>query len=148
MEKIAAAYECDPATVEQVLREMEVRQLKEQRIACVYSDEFGAPDADRIILGPEPTAAEPTGRTSRAPKDLPAYLRSLYDIPLLTTEQERDLFRLYNYLKYRVATLLESLNECEVTAEELDTLRRLLAEQTQAMAAQYDGDWTGPGDPT
>ena len=111
-----------------ILREMEVRQLKEERIAWVHSDEFGAPDADRIILGPQPPAPEPARRTTSAPKDLPAYLRSLYEIPLLTAEQERDLFRRYNYYKYRAATLLESLNECEVTAEELATMRRLLAE--------------------
>ncbi len=36
----------------------------------------------------------------------------------------------------------------EAVVQEPPELRRLLAEQTQAMAAQYDGDWTGPGDPT
>jgi RNA polymerase sigma factor (sigma-70 family) len=128
IESIASAYGCEPASVEQILREMEVRQLKEQRFTCVYSDEFAAPNADRIILGPEPSAAESSKRSVRVPKDLPAYLRSLYDIPLLTAEQERDLFRRYNYLRYRSATLLDSLSECEVTEEELETLRRLLAE--------------------
>ncbi|HUU83024.1 MAG TPA: sigma-70 family RNA polymerase sigma factor [Phycisphaerae bacterium] len=127
VDRIALACGCEPATVEQILREMEVRELKEQRITCVYSDEFAAPHADRLILGPEPVVEKPR-KTTRAPKDLPAYLRSLYDIPLLTAEQERDLFRRYNYLKYRAGALLESIDECEVTVEELATVRRLLVE--------------------
>ena len=36
----------------------------------------------------------------------------------------------------------------EAVVQEPPELRRLLAEQTQAMAAQYDGDRSGPGDPT
>jgi RNA polymerase sigma factor (sigma-70 family) len=39
---------------------------------------------------------------------------------------ERDLFRRYNYLKYRAATLLGEVDEVEVTAEELAAIRRLL----------------------
>ena len=126
-DKIAAAFDCDVEAVQQILREMEIRRLKEQRIRYVYCDEFAAPDADRAILGPEPVVEEQSGRTSRPPKDLPPYLRSLYEIPLLTREQERDLFRRFNYLKYRAVTLLESVSDCEVTAEEFDTVRRLLS---------------------
>ncbi len=128
VEQIAGAYQCSTDDIEQVLREMEVRSLKQDRINYIYSDEFAAPSADEMILGPEPDAEEATERTARIPKDLPPYLRSLYDIPLLSREQERDLFRRYNYLKHKAATLLETIDECEVTAEQLSGLRRLLSD--------------------
>jgi len=124
---IAATCGCDMATIEQILREMEVRRLKESKLAFVYSEEFAAPDADGVILGPEPQGGQPA-RHCRLPKDLPPYLRNLYDIPLLTAEQERDLFRRYNYYKFKAAGLLETIDECEVTRQELDTLQALLAE--------------------
>ena len=128
VEKIAAAYECEEASIEQVLREMEVRRLQETPVTYIASEEFAAPNADELILGAEPSAPASTGRSRRMPRDLPPYLKSLYDIPLLTAEQERDLFRRYNYLKYKAATLLADIDECEVTAEQLEALRQLLAD--------------------
>ena len=125
--QIAAACACSVENVEQVLRELEVRRLKEEPPSYMYSDEFAAPDADAIILGPEPTPEPGSGRRVRAPTGVPAYLRSLYDIALLTPELERDLFRRYNYLKYRAATLLAEVDEVEATAEELAAVERLLA---------------------
>ncbi|MCP4250163.1 MAG: sigma-70 family RNA polymerase sigma factor [bacterium] len=127
-EQIAQAYECDAAGVEQVLRELEIRQLKETRIAYIASDEFAAPGAEASILGLEPPAPESRGSGPRVPKDLPAYLRSLYDIPLLSGEQERDLFRRYNFLKYRAVTVLAEIDECEVTADQLAEVQRLLTD--------------------
>ena len=37
----------------------------------------------------------------RLPSGLPPYLASLYEVPLLTREQEAHLFRKMNYLKYK-----------------------------------------------
>ena len=37
----------------------------------------------------------------RLPAGLPPYLASLYEVPLLTREQEGYLFRKFNYLKYK-----------------------------------------------
>ncbi|MFQ5494665.1 MAG: sigma-70 family RNA polymerase sigma factor, partial [Phycisphaerae bacterium] len=51
----------------------------------------------------------------KVPRDVPAYLRSLYLTPLLTAEQERDLFRRYNYLKHKVSGALRDLDPDEIT---------------------------------
>ncbi|MCH7814821.1 MAG: RNA polymerase subunit sigma-70, partial [Planctomycetes bacterium] len=127
-DQIAEAYDCEAAGVEQVLRELEIRRLKETRIGYVASDEFAAPGAEASILGPEPAAPEQKGSATRIPKDLPAYLRSLYDIPLFSAEQERDIFRRYNFLKYRAVTVLAEIDECEVTADQLAEVQRLLTD--------------------
>ena len=52
----------------------------------------------------------PRTRKARRPKDLPAYLASLYEVPLLTREQEAHQFRKYNYLKYKAAKLRDQLD--------------------------------------
>ena len=41
---------------------------------------------------------------------LPPYLAGLYDVPLLTPEQEMHLFRKMNYLKYKASRLREKLD--------------------------------------
>ena len=56
------------------------------------------------------------GRAVRPPKDLPPYLASLYEMPLLTREQEAHLFRKYNFLKYRAAKLREQLDPAQLAA--------------------------------
>ena len=48
-------------------------------------------------------------RAVRPPAGLPPYLASLYDVPLLTREQEVHLFRKFNFLKYQAAELREQL---------------------------------------
>ena len=41
----------------------------------------------------------------RPPSGLPPYLAALYEVPLLTREQEYHLFRKINYLKYQACQL-------------------------------------------
>ena len=60
------------------------------------SDEFETVPHE-IIVGPMP---EGKARRTRTPPELPAHLKVLYEVPLLTKEQEQHLFRKYNYLKY------------------------------------------------
>jgi len=128
VEQIGVACDCAVETVEQIVREMEVRQRSEAPINYVPSDEFAVPNADQVILGPEPSAVEDSPKPIRVPTGLPPYLKSLYDTPLLTGAQERDLFRRYNYLKYKAANLLARIEPCEVTADELAALKRFLAD--------------------
>jgi len=85
-----------------------VERVLAQRITYVPSDEFSAPDAERTILGaggPEPYPAPARAPADRDPEDP---LRAVLSrIPVLTAEDERHLFRRYNYLKYRLARLQE-----------------------------------------
>ena len=39
----------------------------------------------------------------RVPKDVPPELASLYEMPLLTKEQEQHLFRKMNFLKHKAS---------------------------------------------
>ncbi len=121
--RIAATLGLTVSAVEQVLREVEARALAECPPSCIHNELFDAPTADALILDvPVPQPAE-APRMVRPPKDLPPYLRSLYETPLLTPEQEQDLFRRYNYLKYKAARAIADLDACTVSAELLAQIR-------------------------
>ena len=119
-EQIAEAFNVDTASVEAVLRELEARQLKSEPWDYVDNELFHAPNAKDIILDaprPEPSAA--ASKPVRAPRGLSGYLRSLYDIRLLDREQEADLFRRYNFLRFCVARAVEALDVYEATEDQL-----------------------------
>jgi RNA polymerase primary sigma factor len=60
------------------------------------------------------------------PEKLPAHLRRLCEVPLLSVEEERQLFRRMNYLKYRANQLRVRLREDSVRREDLDAIESLL----------------------
>ena len=60
-------------------------------------------------MGPLPESDLPT-KKPRLPRGMPSYLASLYEVPLLTREQEVHLFRKMNYLKYKASALRAQLD--------------------------------------
>ncbi len=88
-------------TIYRVVNEVRAQQLLKRPISYVYSSQFELPNADEIILAAVALSQDPARPAPRPPADLPPYLRALYDVPLLSPEGEKDLFRRYNYLKYK-----------------------------------------------
>lgn len=93
----------------------------------VASTEFEQPNAEQAIRGRMPAPEKPPRKTRR-PAGLPPYLASLYDVALLTAEQEVHLFRKYNYLKYRAAKLREQLNPQSPQSRLMDQIEQLYEE--------------------
>jgi RNA polymerase sigma factor (sigma-70 family) len=125
-EQIARALECDVPVVERALREFEARRLIESPPEHVYNELFDAPNADALVLdAPPPPSGGDEAKRPRPPKGLPAYLRALYDQPLLSAEQERDLFRRYNYLKYKAARRIEAIEPLTVSEADLAEIREV-----------------------
>ena len=58
--------------------------------------------------------------------DLPAHLARLCDTELLTSDQEKELFRLMNYLKYRVNRLRAKIDLDDPQGELIDEIESLL----------------------
>jgi RNA polymerase primary sigma factor len=120
--------------IEQVINEMRARRLLETRLEFIADESFDAPGATEEILGPDPVADQAASpRRGRAPEGLPPYLASLYDVPLLTPEQERHLFRKMNYLKYRAHQLREQLDPTRARTEEINAIEWL---QEEALAVK------------
>ncbi len=104
-------------------------RLIREPIYYVPSPEFEQPGAEERILGPgadAPEAAPPPRPPAEAMEDLPSYLRSLYDVPLLDARRERELFRRYNYLKFRAETLRRRIDRRKIRVsllKEVEALR-------------------------
>lgn len=101
-----------------------IRQLPLDYIPNAGFHDDLRPEEERAICGPVPADDEP-GRRVRRPSGLPPYLASLYEVPLLTREQEMHLFRKMNYLKYKASRLLERLDPDRPQAPLMDHIERL-----------------------
>jgi len=116
------------SNIYRIITGIRAKELLSRSVEYIHSEEFERPDADALILGNGQPQATTTGR--RKPKrpsgDLPAYLKELYDLPLLQRQQEHDMFRRYNYLKFKAARLAETINPRCPRSADLNELESLL----------------------
>jgi RNA polymerase sigma factor (sigma-70 family) len=122
------------SSIYRIITEERARQVLSEPIEFMMSPEFEEPDADRKILGDEAADEALSGRKSKTkpPKGLPIYLKSLYKTPLLSKEEERGLFRRYNYLKYKASKRQAKLRKSQAPkVGQIDEIERLLDEANQ-----------------
>ena len=113
IEDLSTRYSRTKSSVYRIVAEIRAKRILELPLDFIPSpefEEFRPFSEEARILGPPPVSEIPK-RTQRLPEGLPAYLAQLYDIPLLTREQEVHLFRKMNYLKYKAANLRDELEE-------------------------------------
>jgi RNA polymerase primary sigma factor/RNA polymerase sigma factor len=122
--ELSKRYSRTPTTVHRVVNEMRANRIQELPLDCIYNEVFEEKVAEAEILGPMPVPEQPPRKT-RMPSGLPPYLASLYDVPLLTREQEYHLFRKLNYLKFRAARLREKLNPARASSTLMDQIEQL-----------------------
>ena len=127
IDKLVQRYRRSKTTVYRTVNEVRYERIAELPLEFIPNDRFKRRGADAACLGPMPEAEKPT-RAARRPADLPAYLASLYEVPLLTREQEGHQFRKYNYLKYKAAKLRETLDAKRPSATTMAEIERLYAE--------------------
>lgn len=113
------------ASVYRIISEVRAVQLFEQPIDYMDSEEFHDKNADKVILC-APPERDAKARVVKAPPGLPAYLASLYTVPLLTREEEAHYFRKMNYLKCKAAALREKISSARPSAREMDAVEKLL----------------------
>jgi len=130
VERLAKQFDRTPATIYRVVGQVRAEKLLEHPVDYMDSPEFHKKGAEKVILGPPPEVTRKS-TTLRPPAGLPPYLASLYTIPLLTREDEQYWFRKMNYLKFRAATLQQSLDPKRPKQNDLDELERLVHEATE-----------------
>lgn len=106
---------------------LRAERLQRTEIAYLYHDSFAAGHSEKTILRP-PVANVAVRHAPRAPRGADFYLARMYEVPLLSPEQETYLFRKMNYLKYRADLLRQDLNPRTATVARLDKIEHLLAE--------------------
>lgn len=125
--ELARKYRRTRGSVYRIISEMRAEQLRSRPIEYIYNPQFDLPNADEIIE-PAPIAAAPA---ATAPSKLGethdgAYFKELYRVPLLEPARERDLFRCYNYLKYKADKLRRQINLNRVRTGQLKQVESLL----------------------
>ncbi len=113
------------SSIVRILNEQRALAIMELPLDYIDNESFEKPSKklEEEILGELPEAIiQP--RKVKAPGGLPTYLASLYDVQLLTREQEYHLFRKMNYLKCRARKLREKLSPSEPSAAIMDEIER------------------------
>ncbi|MBN1362037.1 MAG: sigma-70 family RNA polymerase sigma factor [Sedimentisphaerales bacterium] len=157
------------ATIYRIVNQRRAMALLAKRIDFVPSDEFLRDDARTCILGspvrldtPEPDKrVDPFGLVG---KDLsatsnqallPEYMQILKTTPVLNRDQEIELFRRYNFLKFLVATERHRLKLSNVSAtllvqlegyvEQAEEIHRLLIEANLRLVVSIASKHAGDG---
>lgn len=127
VDKLIKQYGRTKTTIYRVINEIRAARIVELPLDFIPNPRFGRKGADNAILGPMPDSETPT-KKARRPAGLPPYLASLYEMPLLTREQEAHLFRKYNYLKYKAGKLRSELDATQPKSSLMDEIERLYQE--------------------
>jgi RNA polymerase primary sigma factor/RNA polymerase sigma factor len=104
---------------------MRARSIMELPLEYMDNPEFHRKGADKRILEADLPVADSPQRRTRPPVGLPRYLASLYEVPLLTREQEQHLFRKYNFLKFKAARMRKELDLARARSQEMDEIQAL-----------------------
>ena len=96
-------------------------------VVFIHNTDFEKPTAAAILDVSAQTAG--SGRRAKRPPGLPAYLASLYEVPLLTAAEEVALFRKMNYLKYLAKRIRSQLDARYPDIALMDQFDALLTEE-------------------
>ncbi len=124
VEKLMKQFGRTKTTIYRVLNEVRAQRIMELPLDLIPNPRFARKGAEAACLAPMPEPETPT-RKVRRPAGLPPYLASLYEMPLLTREQEQHVFRKYNFLKYRAGKLREELDPAAPKAALMDEIEAL-----------------------
>ena len=132
---LAAQFNRTRGSIYRIIYEMRARQLIEQPVNYIYNPQFDLPNADDVILAEpagiapdaqRPPVSRPAPASPATLADAGAYFQTLYGVPLLTAQQERDLFRRYNYVKYKADKLRRQIDLNHVHIWQLNQITSLL----------------------
>jgi RNA polymerase primary sigma factor len=126
VESIARRYHRSKASIYRVILGQRAEQVMQLPLDHIPNALFARKSAEKVVDQPFPGTAD--AKRVRRPSGLPAYLASLYEVPLLTREQEVWLFRKFNYLKYKASKLREQLDPEQPNSRLMDQIERLYGE--------------------
>lgn len=114
------------SSIHRIATDYRATVLLEQPVEFVANDEFLQADVDELIvpLSVESESPEPVEVAGQG--ELPPYLSDLYTLPLLDRDEERDLFRRMNYLKFRAVQLREGISSRRRRVSQMNEIEQCL----------------------
>jgi len=134
VDKLMKQFGRTKTTIYRVINEVRAARIMELPLDYIDNARFARKGAEKACLGPMPEN-EAGAKKARRPSGLPPYLASLYEMPLLSREQEAHLFRKYNFLKYRAAKLRRELDPAQPKSSLMDEIEAL---NQQAVATKNE----------
>jgi RNA polymerase sigma factor (sigma-70 family) len=130
--KLMERFNRNKSSIYRIINRRRARALLAKKIDFIASDEFLAEDADKIIAATSDNA-EPAANADAEPLELahgslPEYLQTLKNAPVLNREQEVELFRRYNYLKFLACRLRTGVKANKVSGRRLQRIEKYLAQ--------------------
>ncbi len=127
IDKLSSRFHRTRSSVYRVISEVRATLLVGQPISFMDHESFRADDADAVILCNAP-ARDSDDSLLEPPAGLPPYLESLYQLPLLTREEEGYYFRKMNYLKFKAEELRKTLDPHHPLSPVMTEIERLMDE--------------------
>ncbi|MDA0659706.1 MAG: sigma-70 family RNA polymerase sigma factor [Planctomycetota bacterium] len=125
VESLANRFCRTASSIRRIVNEVRAAKIMELPLDCIFHASFETEGIAAEVLSPLPVGEAPSTRRPKVPGDLPPYLASLYDVPLLDREQEQHLFRQFNFLKHRAAKLRDSLDPTAAKTSVMDEIERI-----------------------
>lgn len=123
---LAKRFGYSKTSIYRMIAEMRYQRVMHFSLDYIPSDDFPRVRSKQqfeVITAPTPQLLQ--SKRARPPAGLPPYLASLYEVPLLTREQEVHLFRKMNYLKYKASRLRARLHPEHPDSHALEQIERL-----------------------
>jgi RNA polymerase primary sigma factor/RNA polymerase sigma factor len=155
VEAIAKRYHRSRASIYRVILAQRASHTMQLPLDYIPNALFDRRTAEDVVNQPFPGLDEPSKRVRR-PSGLPSYLASLYEVPLLTREQEVWLFRKFNYLKHKAKALRDQLDpekpstrlmdQIDAIYEEIVALKNRLVRSNLRLVVSIAKRRVSPGD--
>ena len=148
IKELMKRFDRNKSSIYRIINRRRAKTLLVRKIEFVASDEFLEEDAEQEIL-PKPAGnAEPSAGKNVVPgtppegvpkrtygeplelsgRSMPKYLHTLKDVPVLNREQEVELFRRYNYLKFLACQIRTGMKPARVSGTRLSQIESYLTE--------------------
>jgi len=133
---LAKRYGRNRNTVYRAINEIRAARLLRNPVDYIYNEAFDESAKNQEFLAPMPDADkfEAQRLAMKAPRDVPPELAPLYEMPLLSREQEAHLFRQMNFLKHKLKLVTEGYRRADgavdpelVRTADLDRIEELHA---------------------
>jgi RNA polymerase primary sigma factor/RNA polymerase sigma factor len=124
IDDLAMKYSRTRTTIYRIITRERYQHIINLPLDYVSNSQFPRIRNVDAILGPMPESGKSKSK-SKIPSDLPSYLASLYEVPLLTREQEQHLFRKFNFAKYSANRLRKKLTSDRPQIRLMDEIENL-----------------------
>jgi RNA polymerase sigma factor (sigma-70 family) len=126
-------FERNKSSIYRIINRRRAKALLARKIEFVASDEFTEHDVKERIIAkpidkPEKSVLSNVEPVKLTGSSLSEYLHTLTDAPVLNREQEVDLFRRYNYLKFLACQNLAGIKPAKASGTLLRQIESYLAQ--------------------